>query len=410
MTFHIKYSDLNFQDKTAQAAIEQGGGKNLHGIFADDPEMEKYLSRESVLLSPQTVQDPEARRKVLEGLSYGPKILRAVILPDKETNHPGDFGGCVDFLPSEPLSAGVANKISLFNDHIDKIIRLATTDERKKHYEWEGGKADRLLDHLGFIIQDNFRGSDMGSIIAHSSDDEVFVIENEAADLNQKQVIHKNGVNIHGCLRFSSKGDKLISQLTSLYKKIRDSGKVPKDYSFQMEYGWNGHDLKIFQLRLFRRKDAKADFEINRYDFDYYTPFKYSVYGKTDERGIEIPITNLKQFAGITKENKAAYCYTDGMGEHRESPPLEITPTNMELFWFFADGSSPCNTDQFYDNNHLAHGAYRYLMKAPLALALRPGYLDDPISGIFLDCAEDDTPLKIKYVSNGVQAGIKLLK
>lgn len=407
MTLHINYNQLNFTDAHATKAIEEGGGKNLDAFFADMYDMKKYLPTNSILLSPKTEPTPEKRRAALEALckeeqTYLPKLVRAVVLPDKTTGHPGDFGACVDFLPSKFVSPDGSTGVQDFMSKIDEIIGLATTEERKKHYEWEGGAPDSLLDHIGLIIQDYHRPDSKGSMIAHPANSNVFIIENEVKG-NLKQVININGRNVHGQL--ISDNSDLESRLIAIYKKIDRSGKIPEGYTFQLEYGVNGDDIKIYQVRLFRKKEEKADFEIVKANFDLVTPFPYTVYGKTDEKGIEISIANLTQWASAQDEDPMGYCFTDDVSGPRESPSLNITPENMTLFWFFAGGSN-FDTGKSYDNNHLGHGAFRNLMKAHIAIACRDSRLDGPLMAF---SPLGDFRQTILYVSNGVEAGIKIL-
>ncbi len=128
---------------------------------------------------------------------------------------------------------------------------------------------------------------------------------------------------------------KKIGEILSLYRKVRDSGFIGSDWSFQMEFGWseNPHEgkanLQFYQARPFKKFEDRT--------FKLYTGENlYNCFGMTERDGIVLPVKkvfpfnrdNDAEFQGLPHE----YALVPADFYRVNAYPLTLQPRGMKAY------------------------------------------------------------------------------
>ncbi len=372
-----KFTDLHFQDPYAKHCLAYGGGKAGLLQYAKEklPKIKEHIP-DGVFINSVDASDPAKLENCLKSIesSNHPKIARGctsfvqgVSLPEQESIN--DFCGAVDVFKTNRLY----EERSKF-ETADFIIRESQTEEVASHLQWE---FDIKFDgNIGLLVQDYKEWLCRGYIVEHPSEEGVFILEKIDKDIDGPVAykIEDSDKNLHGAMAFIE-----VERLIPLYKEVKDSGLIPKDYTFQIEYCLD-EKLKpwILQVRLFRKKEERANFDLPL-DLSRRTS-PNNAFGVTPKDGISLPFEYLDKGNISYLKGKKQAAYTDYSIDHR-SPPLEIQPENLTAFIAQSFGNS---------NSFLGHGYTRFMMKADIGLAM-----DKMI----------DMPHKIRVFSNGISGG-----
>ncbi len=236
------------------------------------------------------------------------------------------------------------------------------------------------------MVQDYYSregGWEECSLVEHPAESDVLILE-KRGDLACVKGIWKGGHFIKNGLYFH---DEEYARIADLCKEIIDSGLIPEGQTFQLEYGFDNMQLKIFQIRIFREKEERANFDID-FNRTKFLTGTYHSFGVTAKDGIEVPLVYLNK-AGINKfnsEDSVAYTFCSPF---RRSPDLSLSPENITAFIANSMG-----------RNFLQHGMYRFVQKADVSLVV-----DEDRWNIDGDTTLNDFGT-VRVYSNGIQGGI----
>lgn len=402
----IDFLNLNFQALEARASVLREGSKPL-GYLRDSwrgSSFEKYLPEVSDYLPPEEVKDPSRLKAFIDSVSasHKSKMVRLCLPPNE--SYGGDYVGCVDVLPSKPAYDRQTLE-SIINHSLFKYAfetQKAQGIDPNDFIKWESGK-DFNWD-VGLLVQDYY-GLSVGSLVEHPHEVGSYAIEMismEGGFPSRSQAILSK---VNGSLVFqrcqAPKLKNFFFELCDVYNAVKDSGAVPEDYSFQLEFGKVKEGIKLYQVRLFRKIEERANFDIEDIS-DLKQGKKFSTYnlfsfGITPKEGIEIPVTYLNE-AGVNalKENANAgyvFGYPYGKDNH-ESPPLNVRPENIAFY------------HAKNDRNFLEHGHYRFGVRSDIFMVCAGGggdsYPSENLHGT------SPKVKNIKVYSNGLKGAVLL--
>lgn len=399
----IDFNELNFQSQRARDLVIGEGSKPL-GYLREEwkgTSFEKYLPTASDYLPPDKVRNPDDVRNFIQSLgsSSNAKMVRLCLPPSG--SYGGDFVGCVDVLPSKPAyDKWMLEKVinhSLYeyaNEHFSK-----TGVEPNDFIRWESG-ADFNWD-VGLLVQDYY-GLSVGSLVEHPHKEDSYAIEminmqNTVASRSQA-VLEKDSDKFVFKRCQAPALTKFFLETVDVYKAIKDSGLVPEDYTFQLEFGKTKEGIKIYQVRLFRKMQERASFETSELtDLQGTTNFKtYDLfsYGITPKEGIEIPVTYLND-AGVNALNQSEnagyiYGYPYGRDIH-ESPPLSVRPDNVTFY------------HAKNDRNFLEHGHYRFGARSDVFMVCAGGAESYPSENLHGSLPKVKN---VRVYSNGIKGAV----
>lgn len=393
---------LNWDNPDAKTYLDELGGSKsgAHAYLNDaEPELQKHLPSGAKYCA----SGEDIDKFLKKGLDYSiPKIVRGC--------HRFDVNGMVDVIPTEINITGKENVRAA----ILSVLNTAQDPEVKSFVEYESGET--FHGDIGVLVQD-FCGRERGSIIEHPHQKGIFRICHVVPVWGSGSPILEEGVfdeqgqeiprTVVGWRRNNTDEQSiplhLAQRIIHLYQRIRDTGLMPSSHSFQMEFGVHNKtkEIMFYQSRLFRPFSPKADFDPVNLDIPgrYLTArtFQYDAFGTTSAEGEKLSVAELTQesIAQHKDQQKIAYGY-NAYG-NRYSTPLNVQPHNLHAFL-------P------YGYQILEHGYYRWMQKAPIALAgirrkladhdRHPhpyGNLESPVQNI-------DEQIKIRIISNGISA------
>ena len=384
---------LNWQGSQAKNYIEQSGSKaGVYQYLQDtNSKLREHLPTNTHYLAPNEDIEKFLDKIDLDNL----KVIRAC--------HSLDFLGMVDVIPTKV-------RIHSRNDirkAIHEIYKNAKSKEVKDfvNYEFDLNKHAISFDgEIGILVQDYFNcrfesgSSAIGSIIEHPHEKGIYRVSVTQDDFVEEVVCNEEALCLKAgdpdCTEFkyAVMSPYLLKSAMLLYKQVQSSGLIPNNYSFQMEFGYGkddvGEQINLFQARLFKPYEPKAEFEPECYRMS----LPYGAFGITPDSGVEMKIYSLDEFTYSQEEMKSiagniAYRSCKDWGDHEELP-LSIKPENIGAYLV-------CNTspNSMRLPKVLQHGDYRWAQKAPITLML-------------------NSPLKsrdlrsVKVFSNGVIGGI----
>lgn len=399
----INLSTLHWQDSRARDCVLRGGSKAgaYEYLYETQPQLRKHLPKDAKYLSPG-----EDVRKFLDGVNLSmPKVIRGC--------HPLDFVGMVDVIDTEK---DIFGRFGVINA-IGRVREQAQNAKVKSFVEYESGEpfdgeiGIQVADYYNF--QDafgNVHSCKRGSIVEHPHERGIYRICMVSPSEGRKEYVEEEICDASGrAIRLgdtktnsetvyktdeqypavsANEGKKIIA----LYKAIYDSGLIPPEYSFQMEYGIDNKDeIIFFQARLFRPFQERADFDLSPKQWTH-TTFPWHSFGITPKGGIELVATRLEKDRVDKLSKKSTVAYSYNAINHRESTPLDVQPNNMAAFLAF-------------QNHVLEHGYYRWLQKALIAISGAGG-----VTKIHEMVSSSDKPVKIRICSNGIYGGISIIE
>lgn len=371
-----KFTDLNFQDNYARQCLAYGGGKAGFARFAKQklPKVAEYIP-DGEFIDAASASDPAKLENFLKSIesSNSEKILRGCTsfvegYSSGEQEAINDFCGVVDVLDTIQTHS---KKYVLLNAPI--ILDRARTNEVKSHLKWE--TEIEFDGNIGLLVQDYKESDTGGYVIQHPSNEGTFIIETEKKSWDS--VV--SSVITDKSRHTDYLADKEVDILVDLYKEIKDSGLIPKEYTFQIEYCIDEqYRLWILQIRLFRKKEESANFAIPN-DLDFYSAH-YKSFGVTPKEGEPLVLAHLnsEKINSLKDREKVAYSLRS---EFHVSPPLEFQPKN--IFAFIAE-----STNQAF----LGHGYTRFMMKSELGMLVKK-------------ISDDIGVRRIRVFSNGIYGG-----
>lgn len=385
----INFSTLRFPNTDARTHIKLGGSKAgvyqaLKSAWAQNLSLLEFLPDEPHFIGADDLADNGALENRISKLSSSshPLFVRGCVLPDGD--YPGDFGGAVDVIDSKVVRSNDDIKAQIM-----KMLATIKEDDFVSHMNWDAGS--KITPKIAFQVVRHYNFPLLCSVIEHPSQYGIYILEASNANRDAtNQVIYdvnnnSNVISVIGritSLFFNERNSKKINTLMSA---IKDSGIIPDGYTFQIEFGLDisGPGMKLFQVRLFRKKEERANFEIS----EGLASDLYHSFGITDEEGIVLPCSHFSQdgVKRLIRKAEAGYVFSQ-RGMNYSSPPLDVTPNNMKFFGIQTIGGTFCH-----------HGGYRGLLKADVAMSLSSRNRKIPSSGN-----------NIKVRSNGVQCGIEM--
>ncbi|MBU1124184.1 hypothetical protein KJ652_06410 [Patescibacteria group bacterium] len=350
----MKLQELQWQNPQAKEQIEWGGSKAGSYEFARQhcPDLSKYLPDHFFCLEPGFDVNVCTNMMNLDN----PKIVRGC---DRR-----DFAGMVDVLKSIPNVTGK----DAVRAAIHEVLAHAKDPGVKSYVEWETGKP---FDGNIMVQIEDYHGQERGSIIEHPHERGVYrignVIGNPVAYYDE-DICDETG---RGLLTSSMEQpdfehvhkDPLVKEspeIIDLYQCVRESGLIPNDYSFQMEYVIEDFSRRIrfTQARLFKQFDPADNFKIDVPSTHMRTLVRlYECFGKTPKEGVELPLATLYTRSIHAHKDDQGVAYVYGQEEVHESAPLHIQPDNMAAYLPAAGRGAL-----------LEHGHYRWMQKASLTL------------------------------------------
>ena len=389
----ITKKPIIWQESRAEQALKWGGSKagSCFYIKETQPKLCEHLPGENNYLEPGEDID-----KFLDSINFNSeKVVRGC--------HPLDFIGMVDVIPTK-LDLRERGQV---RSAILEILKEAKSEKIRSFVEYESGVP--FDGNIGILVQE-YCGNVRGSIVEHPHAKGIYRIAlvdpskimdykeevcNEKGVLDRRQTWVKEHIYYEPWDSLVRQHNRLAGDIINLYKKIKDSGLISPDYSFQMEFGLvKGKEKRVifYQARLFREFEESVDFEPNEKNKDQFSAWTYSYnsFGITPEEGIEITLPKVishglcerSSFREGANIKNAGYFYSS-FG-HRQSTGLDVQPTNMTVFF-------P------WHQTILEHGYFRWIQKAPVSL-LGLGYakLGEQLSSI-------SSPQKARVISNGIK-------
>lgn len=377
----INFKDLKFPDPFAKECILTGGSKfgpdmYLRKKWAGTP-LEKHLPEGEYYLPPEDIKDPAKVEEFVRSIpdSGKPKIVRGCVLPND--TYPGDFAGAVDLIPTK---RGICTRAGIV-DSIETLTEYSSSQKVKDYIVWDGSDSDPLF---SVLVEDYYKGIANFSVIEHPSADGIYIAE-ASGELAILQGVYDNEEYLMG-----SDNPEFFTEGIKIYKLIKDSGLIPEGYSFHMEYVFDDNDnLKVVQVKLFRKKEKRGDFDIP-HGLHEYSPIYHS-FGVTEKDGLKIDICDLEEAPMSRNKNKKEMAYALYTPFTKRSPDIGLIPSNMTAF------IGNVNSKTF-----LEHGYFRYLQRAKIGQILYSGDLQ-------LRLFRGGTR-KVQIFSNGIHSGFVFLE
>ncbi len=394
------YDHIEWENTLAkQYLLKRGGSKagSYHFLHDTQPKLRKYLPKADYLAP------DEDSESLLNEIDFStPKIVRGC--------HELDVKGMVDLLDTwqEPRQSRFgygrnldsAERKNAVRQAIENIRNDARHEVIREFVEYESGQP--FDGNIGVLIQD-YCDLTQGSIIEHPHKKGLYRIA-YASGAVFEDMYDSNGCKDH----FGDKDvDPEASRIITLYQQIRESGLMPGNYSWQMEFGSSANDLQFYQARLFRPYEKPAEFDLRDVIFSDVRARgtdRYDVYGITPPEGLDmyrVPLYSEshdeKNLVEQYKDHpRVAYAYS---AVNRLSTSLLSRPRNMYAFLPYQPYS-------------LEHGYYRWAQKAPVTLIgmgswnKNGGHVDH--DSFFPQNSADET--RVKIFSNGIKGAIQFLK
>jgi hypothetical protein len=338
---------------------ENGGGKAgaYAHILEKNPQLHAHLPPNTIHYRPADGSKENLLNR-LQG-EY-PKIVRPC--------HPRDAEGLAGIMPH-----AIAQTRDEVSRAIDGILEFAESEEFKTWFIYEFGVP---YDGNASVLVQDWCGKTRGSIIEHphhrgvfrinrivpTDDSRTFATEDvcrsdghvfdlaEMSGNRSREPIYKTSKRHHS---------QDNSGIIELYKQIAETGIIPGNISFQMEFGFDAAGRAFFyQARQFRRFETSRLTDpipprgINE---TRYTTLPYNCFGIYGGDGkVTMAVADLYQ--NNVRKNalspRVAYQYSSGA---LQPLPATVLPQNMEAYL----------TD---DAGALARGHFRWMQKAVVTL------------------------------------------
>lgn len=326
--------------------------------------------------------------------NFNPVIVRG--------SHPNDYWGLVDIIET---AKGKVSKNDL-KDAISWIRGMAkhpsvlSYNEYEREFYKDKDEWQEYDGKIGIMVQ-RFIDGPRGSIVEHPHKRGAYLIDTVTAwggITNIDEVIVDDG-RLDCSTAFSkiSKDGTLMAQVVSLYKKVRETGFIPEDYSFQMEFGFDETGkIYFYQARPFKRFQEPTFRLSSRRGTK-----NYECFGITPEKGLELRIIKTKADPEDVQNIDHPFAlvldvYGVSLSDHYIQNP-NFQPRNMAVF-LPVGGSRP----------NLEHGTYRWVTKAEVSILSREAtdisVLSQEIKYFF---KELDTGSVIRVISDGLNHEIE---
>lgn len=366
----IDQTKLHWENTKARDYILASGSKaGVYKFLKEDPVLKDHLPTFTHISEPG-----EDHMKLLENVKWGfyPKIVRGF--------HSLDFSGMVDVLKTTPNVMP-----SRLNESAEEVLKRGKSEEviSFEDYEFEKGIFNG---EIGLMVQDFYKDFPPFSIVEHPHKKGCYFIE--SFEEEQERMVSNHSIvseldKIYGISHSRLHSREFLDESIKIYNLVKDSGLVPREYSFQMEFGGDRLRKKIviYQVRLFR----KNDHDLSHLYYSGENKFlsqPYQSFGIMQEAQ-DMVMSKMEEWDREGVKDKKAF-YISRRSDH-ETDPLSIQPENIEGYGFF-------------DYSFLMHGHYRWIMKAPVVLGF----------GSPRSIYDIKTPQEIKVYSNGRSGGIVL--
>jgi hypothetical protein len=324
-------------------------------------------------------------------LAAGEPIKRIYEQPpqffDKQTivraTHTNDHEGLVDVL----YTSGPINEQKLIKRKIALARRRAKTPEVFAFNRYEGNPYDGKV----HVMIQRYNHGDSGSIVEHPHERGTFLIDIvgrpsvERRDTRIDHVVIAGDRTINETRStYCGQNDFMLHEIVELYKKVRETGFIDPNYSFQMEFGVNegcenmGYVL-FYQARPFLKfKEPAFDMRGNL--------GRYQCFGMTPPEGIVLPV--VKTVPNLCEANNIDYPFAWLGFPFTKSAPLACQPRNLAAF-------VPIGLRI----NSLTHNTFRWVKKAPISI------LAPELTGWFLSDVQTGDQLRI--ISNGIESSLE---
>ena len=434
----MNIKDLDIDPK-AKECLERGGSKAGTYFYLLDT-MENLMPKNTAFLD---LKDDNVE-EFLKNLDYeNMKIARGC--------HPKDFTGAIDVFKTQyDLLRGLKG-IEEVREAIKQIREHAHSQEVKSYMEYETG--EKYDGRVGVLVQD-YNGPIRGSIVEHPHEQGMYLIErmviggelekqldffraafyqsfyhfketelerSTKRNLNltmQKYICNREGhylddtkpyekvmagkrlrnipdMNELMQYNFTSNSNNLI---INIYEKVKESGLIPKGYSYKLDYGFNDDRSPlptIYQATLFKKFEDKSDFDIDPGDKNLIVTGFYNAFGKTDSNGIELDFAELSRANDFKDKDKMVYFFhnqrnidsLDHETYKRNKLGLDIMPNNMQAYLTTSDVVV------------LEHEHLKWIQKADIALATK-----------FLKKLKNMNVKKVRILCNGIMGGVEIIK
>jgi len=267
------------------------------------------------------------------------------------SSHPNDYAGLVDAISTQK---GAKNRFDL-ELAVETIRSNAKCEEVLSYNEFEGQSYDG---RVGIMVQPQNNGI-RGNIVEHPHERGTYLLDFVDEGIGDGVISIDHVVSANGelddlnksLLRSASIED--VRRVINLYKMVRETDFVGKDYSFQMEFGINERRFKdkekilFYQARLFN-KFVTPPFEL---DGDP----KYQCFGVTPKEGVVLPV--IKTFHADPEVNEATEPFAWVIRNMTLPMPLWVQPRKMKAF--LPIGSRV---------NSLEHNTFRWARRAEVSI------------------------------------------
>ncbi|MBW2982214.1 hypothetical protein KY343_05015 [Candidatus Woesearchaeota archaeon] len=294
-------------------------------------------------------------------------------------SHKNDHLGLVDIIKT--LYTG--DNFNL-GGSIERIREHANSPEVISYNNYEGQEYDGKISILVQLFNQGTRGSMIehphkrGLYLVDFVDSTVLgdrVIDNYVVD--QEKMIYEVNPSLLNIT------EDIIHEVIKLYKKVRESGFIPEDYTFQMEFGLNRESFtEEKELVLFYQARPFKKFEEPTFELDKH--WKYNCYGMTPEEGIVLPVAKTDHQVGVN-DIKEPFAWIVENITHKMSPHCQ--PRNMKAFLPIGGRV-----------DSLEHNTYRWIRKADISIT--SPYIEAKLRSF-------KTGDKIRIRSNGICFEIK---
>jgi hypothetical protein len=264
--------------------------------------------------------------------------------------HENDHEGLVDILHTE---RDIHHRDDL-RKAVEEIRERARDRSVFRYNEYEGNEYDGKV---GILIQRKCLGVS-GSIVEHPHKRGVYIVDFMNITTNDDKVIdhyvvdQTTMVDEPNCSLLNISGE-VLRKVIELYKKVQESGFIPEDYSFQMEFGLNRSGLHPKkELVLFYQARPFKKFEEPRFELERRR--KYQCFGMTPEQGIVLPVVRTEHQTGANNIQEPFAWIVENM-TCKMSPSCQ--PRNMKAFL-------PLGLRV----NSMQHNTHRWIRKADVSI------------------------------------------
>ena len=266
-----------------------------------------------------------------------------------------DYFADIDVAPTQ----GDINTFNQLAKFITKAEHAIDEPEVKFHRNDYGLKHTPEID---FLIQEQSPSKFIGSMIRNPHTGDIHIEYTNIETLNNDDSSRPAKTNAdyfrntYLCHYDTDISKEEIMQLISVFEKMEHSELLIDSYTHQMEFSLS--PLFFFQMRLFKKIEPVANFEVpNPKDYPIVMT-GYRNFGITPPEGIELPIQKVTHL----NRNHPHIDFDNPYGivlriKQTITPNLETSFRNLSFF------GSPC-----YHIDYLFHGNYRPMQRANLVM------------------------------------------